>query len=490
MRSQRGAIRTRIAPALRSAHAASRLGVHAPRFTLTPSGLVGTMRAMGIGRRRAALWALLVSGCSLARGALGAPRDAAVDVAVEDGAVLDAPSTDVGTDAPSACVEDAVRCSTDLSAVERCTAGAWQSSPCELGCLQSPARCAALQPSNVAASLASATGDVVLTEATTIDTDACAAVGSATGRVVPQDSTASDVCLLEVGQFSVASGVTVSVIGARPLVVVAHGALRVDGLLDASSYAGGRTGAGSGTGGTAGGAGVSAPSGGPGDAGGGGGGFGAAGGNGAGEGGAIVGGTGGASVASELVPLVGGAAGGAGSGTMGTGGRGGGALQLTSFVEVRIGGTVAAAGAGGGGGDVYFGGGGGGSGGGILIEAPTVTLHAGPSPSVTVAGGGGGSGGCASASSAGTRGTDGQAAGVGRAAGAAAPCAVTRAGGLGGGADVPAGDPATYGTSGSNGSGGGGGAGRIVVRSRDGTLPAGITNPSAPSVLVRSIVVH
>jgi hypothetical protein len=159
-------------------------------------------------------------------------------------------------------------------------------------------------------------------------------------------------------RFFVARGADITVVGARPLLLVAFGEARIEGTIDASA-----------TGATAGGGAgddaiCAASNGGPGGdqrddfnhdggAGGAGGGFGSAG----GDGPALAGSegqpasTGGApSGAATLVPLRGGCRGGAGGNGGGAPGAGGGAIQLVAQTAMRVNGTISVAGGGGGGG--------------------------------------------------------------------------------------------------------------------------------------------
>lgn len=203
--------------------------------------------------------------------------------------------------------------------------------------------------------------------------------------------------------------------GTRALIVIARGAIEVDGEIDFSAGwiapgspgnlvdvtrggPGGGDGASHGVaeriaGGCGGG---STGGGGDGDdgSGGGGGGGGLAGGKGGDKAApSDVGGSGGgACLTPELIPLLGGGGGGAGdiAGGGGDGGGGGGAIQLTSLVSIRVAGIIDV---GGKGGRAQLlndeGGGGGGAGGGILLEAPSVTIDR----AVLVANGGGGGSG-------------------------------------------------------------------------------------------------
>lgn len=430
-----------------------------------------------------------VVGCSLPRGVTGLGSDvgildaehlgadASTDAAVNsDDSGLEA-GPDVGA---SECSVPSSRCSSDQGAVETCATGSWVPGPiCPLGCLTSGgAHCATFDVDNVATSTVSGGADIVVDAPITIITDGCTGLPGVTGATVAQDGGGPMICLFDVGSFTVTTSGSVVVTGAYPLVIVAQGAVEVSGMIDASSYTNGtpRIGAGASRSGHVGGDGSTGAGY---DAGGGGGGFGGNGGDGANAAAGSVGGAGGLALPSTLMPLIGGAGGGSGSGgSAPNGGAGGGAIQITSFVSVNIAGTLAAAGAGGGGGGDggRAAGGGGGSGGGILVQAPIVTLASSTTAAaVTVAGGGGGGGGCNPVD--GHPGTDGAAAGLGRAPGGVS-CAGISDGGAGGGSTSA--DGTTPGNGGGfNAPGGGGGVGRVVFHTASGALPSGATNPSS-----------
>lgn len=207
--------------------------------------------------------------------------------------------------------------------------------------------------------------------------------------------------------------------------------------------------------------------------GGGGGGFGSAGGNGglSASGNGTPGKGGDALEGPMLIPLVPGCPGAAGgtaiSGTGAPipgvpGGAGGGALEISSRTSIAVPGQIQAWGTGGRGGtsggtcgafQCATGGGGGGSGGAILLEAPQVTIDG----AVCADGGGGGQGGSPGQNAAGgtsgdctldTHGAGGVGAGGGGSGGNAAPSAQIFGG---------------VGMSGGGGGGGGGGQGRIHI---------------------------
>lgn len=255
---------------------------------------------------------------------------------------------------------------------------------------------------------------------------------------------------------------TVSLIGSRPIALVADGDITIDGIIDArgscllSNPGPGGYGGGSAQGqpgltppDTSGG-GEGAAS----DSGGGGGGHGTRGGNGEdADGGSAYGDP-------VITTLVGGAGGGAGGGgvNFGRGGGGGGAVQLISNAQVTIaaGGGINAGGCGGkpGSGNNDSGGGGG-AGGTILIEAPAVTVAG----ALAVNGGGGGGGGGNQARAGDNGSLDRMPASAGRGD------AADERGGSGAAGAMGPGD----GAEGSNPGGGGGAIGRIRINTRGGT---------------------
>jgi hypothetical protein len=289
----------------------------------------------------------------------------------------------------------------------------------------------------------------------------------------------SQMCVLAGSTVDVPTGITVTAVGSRPLVIVAATTLTVTGTIDVSSR---RTpsvrGAGSnGTPCTVAGEGVDESNG---SSGGAGGSFGAKGGNGgngntnfAQEGGALrLGGTAGnATVPTAVRGGCAGAKGGDGNSTNpgGPGGASGGAVYLIAggTIDVAMAGRVFASGAGGGGGDNSGGGGGGGSGGLVGLEAPTINM-AGIVAANSGAGGGGG----------------GNDLGVG---GGDGTTEMYMSAAIGGGGSLGRGDggsgssgATTAGTAGDNsdggGGGGGGGAGVIWVK---GTLTGTRFSPAA-----------
>lgn len=267
-----------------------------------------------------------------------------------------------------------------------------------------------------------------------------------------------EIDVLEVDDFSIASGVQILLYGDRPLLVIARNEIVIEGSIDAISdglfpspggaMPGDRDGNGLGAGAGTAEAGASGAS------------FCGLGGKGAGTASEAGGEPRPAYGNPELVPLLGGSSGGKAENAFSFGGTGGGALQLVAGVKVTIG-PGARINLGGGGGDGAAGGGG--SGGALLIESIEVVIDG-----VVAANGGAGSSavgqpgehGLASAEPApgGTTGSDCDVpGGVGSAA-----STIAGADGLPGEVDC-----------GQEASGGGGGAGRIRINTPDGTFTAG-----------------
>jgi hypothetical protein len=234
---------------------------------------------------------------------------------------------------------------------------------------------------------------VMLAGALDTDTDPrCRSYGLASGSA----------CAIYATGIQITDTATVTVTGARPLLLVSTGDISIDGTLDLSSTVAGQVGAAandascmaallpeSDIGGGAGGAGGS---------------FGSIGGDGgtgdtnqgSGDDGNAVAGV--AGPTSPLPPEIRGGCPGskggdeeAAGGQGGAGGASGGAVWLAARAAILVGedGLVRATGAGGGGGQVQAGGGGGGSGGMVLIEAMTIEVRG----TIAANGGGGGGGG-------------------------------------------------------------------------------------------------
>jgi len=381
-----------------------------------------------------------------------------------------------------------------------CTDGFETTSRCPLGCATAGPRCAGMVPSNVPAELWDEGAEDMSLEGDAsflFDTSICRAM-MAPSHIVSQADGGSEVCVLQTGAFLIGERATVAVRGTRPLVIMAAGEVRIDGVLDvgadldepgAGGFAGGiRTrveglGSAPGLGGD--------HEGTYDDGGGGGGGLCGAGGGG-GEGASAAGGAGGAAAdpAWELRPLAGGSGGGRGRGTYradgtnaGHGGAGGGALQISTRARILVRGEIRAGGGGGLSGNNLFSstinwgsGGGGGSGGALLLEAPAVRLES----SATLRAAGGAGGGGAGAASNGEDGQNGSDVPRGRATGGVGADTTYGAdGGHSGGGDfVDALDGARQTRAGGNGGGGGGGAGCVLVRNASGVAPGtGVVNP-------------
>jgi hypothetical protein len=439
---------------------------------------------------------LLAWGCSVDSGAIAPPPDGGPvsDSAVSDSAVVRDSSTPDAADSTvppvdGGCTPAMDGCAMGVATICNRATGAFEMVSCPLGCSPTAGRCAEIVPSNVdPVFLDPGAAEMTWEDGTRIDTTVCDL-----GTVATQMGGGPEACVLSLGAVTVTGDARV--VGSRPLIIVASGAVEISGELDASAYA--RTpGPGGGIGGTR-----STPTGGGpspgvrgtneatyGDGGGGGGGLCGSGGSGGDGGSGAVGGAGGAAIApDELSPLVGGSGGGLGFGSEGSeadGGGGGGALQITSAVSIRISGAIRAGGGGGGqgGGAPVVGnwaaGGGGGSGGAVLLEAPTIE---GPGGTGIFASGGGGG---AAGHNAGDGGSGVNGANrTGRASGGASMGGGAGAGGDSGGGDqldgLPGGSNSDY--LGSNGGGGGGGAGCILLRTADGAVPASLMD-SSPSV--------
>jgi len=313
-----------------------------------------------------------------------------------------------------------------------------------------------------------------LSGVTAIDTGALTiTLAAAPTPTAPRFEDHDGVAVLYVGGWTVDQPVRIT--GARKLIVLASGAVKIDAAVDA-----GAKGATPGPGGSAPGAGPGA--GGSGEhkgaddsSGGGGGGFGAAGAKGANVS-TAMGGAAGVAYGGLVTDFFGGAGGGKGGDACPAdfGGAGGGAVQISSQVSITIAGGINAGGGGGSGGCSYVSsaesaaGAGGGAGGLIFLEAPQVTVTA--TGVLSANGGGGGTGSYYNGSVDGVAGAD--ATGVGVAAGGSK--AQTSPGGAGATGSSP---PVTPGSvTANNGGGGGGGVGRIWLRTR--SAPA-VVQPGA-----------
>jgi hypothetical protein len=289
--------------------------------------------------------------------------------------------------------------------------------------------------------------------------------------VVLNQSAGPQVRVLSLTQLSVHQGVTLRVVGDKPLVVAAWSDISVDGTIDVSSDNKGD------------GAGADPPdcaSHAAGDGatdhseggGGGGGGFGGDGGDGGdGRNGSASKGAKGAKIAPP--PFVrGGCKGGKGGDNGGSGGSGGGALQLTARFSITVSGTLHAGGERGGGpGTSERGGGGGGSGGYLGLDAPAVTLMG----TAILAANGGGGGEGSSSNSSGNSGEHGHAQAQ-AAAGGSGGTSSGGNGGDGGWRDVPDGKNGSKSDDG--GGGGGGGVGFVLVYASKLDNQSGTTSPN------------
>jgi hypothetical protein len=250
--------------------------------------------------------------------------------------------------------------------------------------------------------------------------------------------------VLAFDDLEVAGNGTLSIIGARPAIIVSMKDISVLGAIQVGAGAQPCTGAGAGGAG----GGVVYKSGG------GGGGFATAG----GAGGSVnLGAAGGAAGAVNLgTALRGGCPGGLGGGSSARASAGGGALQLVARQNISIAGVIDAPGRGGEGGGFSNGGNGGGSGGELLLEAMQVIASGG---GLTCNGGGGGEAGTMNAGQPGqlsgtpaTGGTDSFGGGAGGS----------------GAAGSTAANPGEGSSAVSGGGGGGGGVGRIRINVTNG----------------------
>ncbi|HEX5059525.1 MAG TPA: hypothetical protein VFV99_09205, partial [Kofleriaceae bacterium] len=410
----------------------------------------------------------------------------------DDGGVVDMPLPDAAK-----CLGSSTEC---LGDVLRTCPGAGSDAfdtPCGWGCMPgSAARCLQIVPSgsggtatngvlvtDVAAD--AALSDITIPGGVTFDSD----LGNIGTNVMPtmfhSAATGVDKGIdfqyrgpISVWRFkSLTISGNVTLVGKRPIALVADGPITINGVIDAR---GGCLAFNAGPGGFGGGSNQSEPglptvgggSGSPDNtSGGGGGGHGGSGATGNGV-------AGGSAFGDDLIStLVGG--GGGGAGKCGNnncdGGGGGGALQIVSNTRIVVQtGGVNAGGCGGkqgtGNGDT---GGGGGAGGAILFEAPTVTIAA----ALAANGGGGGGGGGNGSTTAGGNGSLDRtpaAAGTGNSNG--------EGGGSGAAANIA---PGPGGNTGNPG-GGGGGIGRIRINTKDNagatltgaTLSPGMSEPA------------
>jgi hypothetical protein len=289
----------------------------------------------------------------------------------------------------------------------------------------------------------------------------------------------SVVAVLSVASLVIERDASLSVIGAKPLVIVSASTIAIDGAIDAGSHIGVSdparhiaetltfgAGADRACGTSTGMDGVGATST-VGSGGGGGGGFQGAGGLGGSPVGMVARAVGGAHADPTVLRggCPGGASGSAGSGALppanenstARGSAGGGAIRVVALQSITIAGSVSANGAGGAGAPLNSGcgGGGGGAGGHVIVEATSGTILG----TITANGGGGGGGG--GVNDFGKEGSDGRADAVQALGGEDSSSGCGVAGGPGS-FGQPAGGGGASGSCGGGG-GGGGGAGYIVV---------------------------
>jgi hypothetical protein len=268
--------------------------------------------------------------------------------------------------------------------------------------------------------------------------------------------------LLAMSGFDLGPNAMLTVTGSRPVIFAVFGGAIIDGIVDARSLDGVRTGPGASWSSCATMNGANAS----GNAGGGGAGFGTSGGNGATAGF----GTGGVASASQsLVPLHGGCRGGRGSdannGLVAFGGAGGGALQFTVAGTLTVDGILSVSGAGGQGGTLGGalddnGGGGAGSGGALFLEARALDLLG---NARLISNGGAGGGGRQDVNPVGSPGQNGSLNNAVPALGGQRGSVAAGDGGSGAAGATGPGPPAAgLGASG----GGGGGAGLGIIRLR------------------------
>ncbi len=336
-------------------------------------------------------------------------------------------------------------------------------------------------PANVPCTNPTGPWNVGSTATFNTDTGALTVGTTPASSVVTQMGATQQARVVVVDSLDIPTGITLTVRGTLPLILIVHGTATIAGTLDASANLEVPGPNGNATQCTASGTGI-AGSGGSAAGGGGGGGFGGSGGSG-GDGNNNTGGNPGTAITgapATLSPLRGGCAGGKGgddtAGSGGLGGAGGGALQLSARDAISVSGTVKAGGGGGHGAQPsYSGGGGGGSGGALLLEAPNVNAVS--TAKVCANSGAGGEG---SGNNAGLVGGDGV-------------CQSAAVGGTGGSTNGGDGGTGTNGsvTNGNNGGnggslpvggGGGGGGGRGIIRVRGTLSNAGLITPTVTNV--------
>jgi len=459
-----------------------------------------TLEAGGSGRLVAVARTLAGHGCDPGSACMG-DRCVRLDAGpLPDGSMPDGGSPDGGPDAGPPCSGDPPACDGDT--LLTCEGGFFVRTVCALGCIDAPAACARLLPSNVGdrVGLDEGTADVIVgtggSETVVFDTDdgSVTAWPGAPGMGTPtvlraagapresggivfealSQSTGPELAVFAVGSLDVRRGATAAGVGTRPLVLLVATEVDISGTLTVAA-----TSSDPGPGGFPGGAAESDPSApgmGPGggrpgrngtgtdDSGGAGGSFGSRGGRG-GDAPTITGGDSRPTYGDPtLQPLVGGSGGAGGGPPTAGGGNGGGAVQISAGGQIRVApdGMIDACGSGGPAGPYAMaatggGGGGAGSGGAILLEAPTVMLQG-------AIGANGGSGGQGAVGMM-LPGTDGAA---GSPTDVPAPGSPTSMLGGGGGDGSDAAGDAADGLPAEEGGGGGGGAGRIRINTAAG----------------------
>jgi hypothetical protein len=341
-----------------------------------------------------------------------------------------------------------------------------------------PKKSIGFTPSNLTGVSANQTGDNQIATGCTFDTELgdvdCLDNTEYRFQVVTQnDPDKTEVGVFVVGSLTIGQDAVVSVVGTRPIAIVAAGDILIKGTLQAAANTifqsdangGGfssppgnsadHTGKGPGGGGTQ-----------TGTSGGGGGAY-------CGRGGGSTGGL--AYGQPQISPLLGGSSGALG---FGKGGAGGGAIQLVSGTSITLT-SLAKIHVGGGGGE--WGGGGGGSGGAILLEAPTITMAG------TLAANGGGGGANAVNGANGSNATPNNTPAPG---GTTSLSPLVNSGGPGSAGTVIDGSTGLYTTDvggglGNYGGGGGGGAGRIRINTSSGQATiTGVLSPAASTPCV------
>jgi hypothetical protein len=380
-----------------------------PRLLVPSTGrIAGAELGPGPRAHRGLIWAVaVVAGVTLTCGCASEGNPMAPDASVAPG--LDAMSP------PDAapCVQE---CLSETS-LRECTGGE-RTVECPLGCVTGEARCRALVPSN-GAGTEHLQG---VTAALTVPADAEVIVNTNDGSILIGGQAVRDPLLgvnNGIGFQYTADGLSVFAVqgftmgprsqlrahGDRPFLILSAGDVEIAGTIDVSAGCepassaktcggpgGGRgddnqspaTGCGIGANGT-----VNLPD--TATAGGGGGGSGQAGAAGASNAFfGISGGSGGEACAASLIPLRGGSGGGRSGAIVapGAGGGGGGAVQITSYIAIRLVSPAIIDAGGSGGVTAFNGGGGGGGGGGILLEAPKLSIDG-----AVLAANGGGAGG-------------------------------------------------------------------------------------------------